>query len=212
MLARIWSHLPENIKAIENVKLFTKKLKLLLLDKMFYDMHEYFLCNFKENWAMTYFKSVKMYLFQFDWFGNRKIPQFWGKKIRYLFSFVFIEFSSHPISIHKSLISFFSPRSSAAIGKCSKCCDYIAVRNQAKLRLQNFQPSLHETEWVAKWLGVSLGCRERVWKRAARSLALVIYCGRRRARGISIASLSLFLFLFSRPEQTDNVDVLFAAG
>jgi Reverse transcriptase (RNA-dependent DNA polymerase) len=49
MLARIWNHLPENIKAIENVKLFTKKLKLLLLDKMFYDMHEYFLCNFKEN-------------------------------------------------------------------------------------------------------------------------------------------------------------------
>jgi len=38
MLARIWNHLPENIKAIENVKLFTQKLKLLLLDKMFYGM------------------------------------------------------------------------------------------------------------------------------------------------------------------------------
>jgi hypothetical protein len=49
MLARIWNHLSENIKAIENVKLFTKKLKLLLLDKMFYDMHEYFSCEFKEN-------------------------------------------------------------------------------------------------------------------------------------------------------------------
>jgi hypothetical protein len=46
MLARIWNQLPENLKAIENVKLFTKKLKLLLLDKMFYDMHEFFSCKF----------------------------------------------------------------------------------------------------------------------------------------------------------------------
>jgi hypothetical protein len=29
MLARIWNHLPENIKAIENVKLLTQKLKIL---------------------------------------------------------------------------------------------------------------------------------------------------------------------------------------
>jgi hypothetical protein len=28
------------------MKLFTKKLKLLLLDKMFYDMHEFFSCKF----------------------------------------------------------------------------------------------------------------------------------------------------------------------
>jgi hypothetical protein len=47
MLARIWNQLPENLKAIENVKLFTKKLKLLLLDKMFYDMHEFFSCKFE---------------------------------------------------------------------------------------------------------------------------------------------------------------------
>jgi hypothetical protein len=46
MLARIWNHLPENLKAIENMKLFTKKLKLLLLEKMFYDMHEFFSCKF----------------------------------------------------------------------------------------------------------------------------------------------------------------------
>jgi hypothetical protein len=46
MLARIWNQLPENLKTIENVKLFTKKLKLLLLDKMFYDMHEFFSCKF----------------------------------------------------------------------------------------------------------------------------------------------------------------------
>jgi hypothetical protein len=65
MLARIWKQLPENLKAIENVKLFTKKLKLLLLEKMFYDMHEFFSCKFDESdqWSMTYFKSVKMYIF-----------------------------------------------------------------------------------------------------------------------------------------------------
>jgi hypothetical protein len=35
MLARVWNHLPENIKAIENLILFTKKLKILLLKQMF---------------------------------------------------------------------------------------------------------------------------------------------------------------------------------
>jgi hypothetical protein len=48
MLARIWNHLPDNIKAIEDVKLFTKKLKLLLLHYMFYDMHEFFSCKFDD--------------------------------------------------------------------------------------------------------------------------------------------------------------------
>jgi hypothetical protein len=48
MLARIWNHLPENIKSIENFKLFTKKLKILLLKEMFYDMHEFFSCKFNE--------------------------------------------------------------------------------------------------------------------------------------------------------------------
>jgi hypothetical protein len=41
--------LPENLKAIENVKLFTKKLKLLLLDKMFYHMHDFFSCKFDRS-------------------------------------------------------------------------------------------------------------------------------------------------------------------
>jgi hypothetical protein len=49
MLARIWNQLPENLKAIENVKLFTKKLKQFLLDKMFYDMHEFFSCKLNES-------------------------------------------------------------------------------------------------------------------------------------------------------------------
>jgi hypothetical protein len=47
MLARIWNHLPHKLKVIEDVKLFTYKLKILLLEKMFYDMHEYFSCNFE---------------------------------------------------------------------------------------------------------------------------------------------------------------------
>ena len=48
MLARIWNHLPENIKSIENVKPFTNKLKKLLLQYMFYDMHEFFSCKFDD--------------------------------------------------------------------------------------------------------------------------------------------------------------------
>lgn len=46
MLARIWNHLPENLKAIESEKLFVKKLKIVLLKYMFYDMHEFFSCKF----------------------------------------------------------------------------------------------------------------------------------------------------------------------
>jgi hypothetical protein len=46
MFARIWNQLPEKLKAIENVKLFTKILRLLLLNEMFYDMQEFFSCKF----------------------------------------------------------------------------------------------------------------------------------------------------------------------
>ena len=48
MLARIWNHLPENIKSIEDVKTFKNTLKKLLLKHIFYDMHEFFLCKFTE--------------------------------------------------------------------------------------------------------------------------------------------------------------------
>ena len=46
MLARIWNHLPETIKSVEDTKLFVKKLKVLLFNHMFYDMHDFFSCEF----------------------------------------------------------------------------------------------------------------------------------------------------------------------
>ena len=46
MLARIWNHLTETIKSIEDTKLFVKKLKVILFNYMFYDMHEFFSCKF----------------------------------------------------------------------------------------------------------------------------------------------------------------------
>jgi hypothetical protein len=35
-----------SIKAIKNYNLFSKKLKILLLENVFYDVHEYFSCKF----------------------------------------------------------------------------------------------------------------------------------------------------------------------
>jgi hypothetical protein len=46
MLARIWNHLPDRVKSIGDYNLFVKELKSLLLKNMFYDMHEFFSCNF----------------------------------------------------------------------------------------------------------------------------------------------------------------------
>jgi Reverse transcriptase (RNA-dependent DNA polymerase) len=46
MLARIWNHLPETIKSVEDMKMFVKKVKILLFKHMFYDMHEFFSCKF----------------------------------------------------------------------------------------------------------------------------------------------------------------------
>jgi hypothetical protein len=46
MLSRIWNHLPQNIKEIESFVLFKNTLKRLLLQHMFYDMHEFFSCKF----------------------------------------------------------------------------------------------------------------------------------------------------------------------
>ena len=48
MMARIWNHLPDSIKTIENDKLLSKKLKILLLKYAFYDMHEFFSCKFDD--------------------------------------------------------------------------------------------------------------------------------------------------------------------
>ena len=45
MLARIWNHLPDTIKSVEDMKLFVKKLKILLFKHIFYDMHEFFHVN-----------------------------------------------------------------------------------------------------------------------------------------------------------------------
>jgi len=57
-----------------DVKLFTKKVKLLLLDKMFYDACiKYISSKLEENWSMTYFKSVKIYIYS----TLNKIKYFW---------------------------------------------------------------------------------------------------------------------------------------
>ena len=58
--------MPENWKAMENIKLFTKKIINLLLDKMFHDMHMNFShvsLMWSDQGSMAYFKSVKMYIF-----------------------------------------------------------------------------------------------------------------------------------------------------
>jgi hypothetical protein len=49
MPVRIWNQLPDSIKEIENydlISILKQKLKLLLLENLFYDMHEYFSCKF----------------------------------------------------------------------------------------------------------------------------------------------------------------------
>jgi hypothetical protein len=46
MAARIYNKLPDVIKVIENDQMFVRKLKEVLHQKMFYDIHEYLQCEF----------------------------------------------------------------------------------------------------------------------------------------------------------------------
>jgi hypothetical protein len=46
MAARIFNKLPAALKEIEDDKVFVKKLKKVLHEKMFYDIHELLQCDF----------------------------------------------------------------------------------------------------------------------------------------------------------------------
>ena len=62
MIPRIFNALPAQVKMISDDKVFICKIREITLKRQFYDMNEFFICNFESVLTcntLTYFKSPK---------------------------------------------------------------------------------------------------------------------------------------------------------